>query len=125
MADQLWRAKPLMAVPVCLIGCSGLLGPNMGTKKGVAKAYERQFGHPVDYLDDLCVEWSDTYEGLVLVGYFAMDAGRLSQGVFWGRDFHDNPHNIKALALDQAGWTQRDRGRTPKKNGWFPTTRPR
>ena len=100
--------QPYLAVLVTLLfGCSGVLGPNMNTKNGVAKAYERRFGHSVDHLDDLCVEWSEPFEGLVLIGYFAMDAGCIGQGAFWGRDFHDDPTLLKSLAFPKAGWANR------------------
>jgi len=85
-----------------LAACS--LGNDLSTDKGVQRAYEREQGAGVQVVN-LCVERPSALQDVILVGFFADDAGCLIDEMFVDGEL-GTIREMTAAGLTHNGWAE-------------------
>lgn len=97
----------LLIVCTC-IACTSIIAPtDLSTDEGVRRAYQREIGEDVPD-DDFCVKRPSDLQDIVLVGYFAHDAGCRYGEVFVGHEF-GRVRDMTAAGLLHNGWVDESR----------------
>jgi len=79
---------------------------DMSTDAGIDAAFKAATGHEMSRYGGRCVQRSETFKGLIVVGSFASDRGCIWMGMFDGCKW-DAPGAPKA-AMAAAGWAKAD-----------------
>ena len=97
----------------------------LATNDDVIRAYNAATNSDVkcapDKMCDLCIERSDAFQGIVIVGGFAYDRGCELEGIFVGKTFEKDVAKAIPSAFARAGWAKADDERRKKLAlAWLP-----